>query len=127
MSRFILSLILFLAGLLHLLMPQLFDSAIPFEYKWPINLFSGFFEIFLAFGLWIPKLKDRSTQLTAIWFLILIPIHIYVAWNEISIFGISSPFLLWGRTLFQPVLIFWALSLHSKGVNNLMNFLHIKR
>lgn len=114
MSRFILSLILFLAGLLHLFMPQLFDSAIPFEYKWPINLFAGILEIFLACGLWITRYKDWFAQLTALWFLILIPIHIYVAWNEIPIFGISSPFLLWGRTLFQPVLIFWALSLHNK-------------
>jgi uncharacterized protein YqjF (DUF2071 family) len=115
MSRLILTLLLFSAGTLHFFIPQLFNPAIPFEYKWPINLLAGLIEVCLALGLWPPRFRDRSAQMAALWFLILTPVHIYVSWYQIPIFGISSPVLLWARTFFQPVLYFWALSLQSKG------------
>lgn len=85
-------------------MPQLFDPAIPFTNKWAINVFSGSLEIILSLGLYIDRFKDKSARLAALWFLLLIPM-----------FGFSSPFLLWGRILLQPLLYFWALSLESKG------------
>ena len=115
MSRSILILVLFFAGLLHLLMPQLFDPAIPFTNKWAINVFSGSLEIVLSLGLCIDRFKDKSARLAALWFLLLTPIHLYVCWYQIPMFGFSNPFLLWGRTLLQPLLYFWALSLQSKG------------
>ncbi|MBC7715131.1 MAG: DUF2071 domain-containing protein [Rhizobacter sp.] len=115
MSRLLLSLILFSAGVLHILKPGVFDPAIPFEQKWMINLLAGVFEIFLALGLHSKKIQDLSARLSALWFLCLIPIHIFVAWNHIAIFGVSNSFLLWGRTFFQPVFYFWALSLQTKG------------
>lgn len=115
MSRAILSLILFTAGILHITMPWLFDPAIPFEFKWLINLSAGILEISLSLGLFIKRIQDFSARMAALWFLCLIPVHIYVAWNQIAIFGIHDPFLLWARTIIQPVFYFWALSLQTKG------------
>lgn len=115
MSRAILSLILFVAGILHLAMPWLFDPAIPFEFKWIINLSAGILEIFLSLGLFVKKIQDFSARMAALWFLCLIPVHIYVAWNQITIFGIDDLFLLWLRAIIQPGFYFWALSLQTKG------------
>ena len=115
MSRFFLSLILFFAGILHLWRPELFDPAIPFDDKWSINVFSGLFEITLGFGLWKKKLQDISAQISALWFLLLIPIHLYVSWNHIPMFGIGHPALLWARTALQPLLYLWAISLQNNG------------
>lgn len=114
-SRFILSFVLSVAGVLHLISPQLFDPAIPFDLKFEINLMSGIFEIILSIGLWVKPFRDFFARLTALWFLFLTPIHIYVSWFEIPIFGVSHPLLLWARTGFQFVLFFWALSLQEKG------------
>lgn len=109
------SLILVMAGMLHWIMPHLFDPAIPFPQKTEINLAAGFIEVLLGFGLWHPSLKDHSAKLSALWFLVLTPIHIYVCLNRIPMFGINHPALLWGRALLQPGLYFWALSLQKKG------------
>ena len=115
MSKIFLSVILFSAGMLHLFVPSLFDPAIPFHFKWAINLFAGILEILLALGLLSKNFQDLSARLSALWFLSLMPIHIYVSINHITIFGISNSFLLWIRTALQPVLYFWALSLQNKN------------
>lgn len=115
MSRALLFLLLIGAGVLHIVRPGLFDPAIPFPYKWPINLSVGILEIALALGLYSKKFQDLSARLTALWFLCLIPIHVFVSWNHIAIFGTDQPLLLWLRTAFQPVLYFWALSLQKRG------------
>ncbi len=114
-SRSALSLLLFTAGVTHLLKPELFDAAIPFDGKLEINILSAILEICLALGLWIPSLKDFTARMTALWFLLLTPIHIYISVLEIPMFGVSHPLFLWGRTLFQAVLFFWALSLQDIG------------
>ncbi len=114
-SRLGLTLLLIVAGTLHLLRPELFDPAIPFDFKWEINLIAGFLEITLGLGLWIQKTRDRCAKVIALWFLSLIPIHLYVSYFQIPIFGLSHPLILWGRTLLQPLLFFWALSLQKDG------------
>lgn len=114
-SRSVLALLLFTAGVLHLLRPELFDPAIPFAAKGPINVASGALEIALALVLWIPRWRDVAARLAALWFLALIPIHLYVSIQRIPIFGVTHPALLWARTLLQPVLYFWALSLQERG------------
>ena len=115
MARFSLSLILAAGGVLHLFYPELFDAAIPWGPKWPINLFAGVLELLLSVGLWLRPSRDLAARLSALWFLILIPIHVFVSINHIEMFGISHPVLLWIRTLLQPLLFFWALSLQKKG------------
>jgi hypothetical protein len=114
-SRLALSSVLIFAGILHLILPDLFDPAIPFGPKLEINIIVGIFEILLSIILWPRKTRDHGALLTALWFLLLTPIHLYVSYFEIPIFGVSHPIFLWLRTLFQGVLFFWALSLQDKG------------
>ncbi len=110
-SRLALIALLLIAGVLHIARPELFDPAIPFEPKYAINILAGLLEILLALGLSFSRTKNLAVNLTALWFLVLIPIHVYVSVKGIAMFGISEPLLLWVRTLLQPVLIYWALSL----------------
>ncbi len=117
LKKYILSFLLFTAGLIHLIAPQVFLSAIPSQIPFPVEIIylTGLFEIFLALGLLLRKTQNVSAQAAALYFIILIPIHVYVAANGIEIFGISNKILLWLRTLFQLVFIFWALSLQTSG------------
>jgi uncharacterized protein YqjF (DUF2071 family) len=103
------------AGILHVLYPEMFDPAIPFEMKEEINLFAGVLEILLSIGLWIPRISNLSSKICALWFLLLIPVHLYVSYFKIPIFGFDQPLLLWARTLAQPLLFFWALNQQRSG------------
>ncbi len=114
-SRLALSALLLVAGVLHLARPELFDPAIPFPWKWEINLFAGVLEILLGLGLWPARTRERAAQGTALWFLLLTPVHVYVALEGIAMFGADHPALLWGRTGLQAALFFWALSLQETG------------
>lgn len=115
--KYCLALILLIAGVIHLASPEVFLAAFPFwvPYKIELIYLTGVLEIVLAIGLMIKKFQDLSAKTTALYFLLLLPIHIYVSFYSIEIFGINNPFLLWGRTLFQFVFFFWALSLQEKG------------
>lgn len=115
LSRLLLSGILFLAGILHLVRPDWFNQAIPFEEKLAINIAAGLLEIILALGLITRRWRDLAAQGSALWFLSLIPIHVYLSLQDIKVGEIDLTALLWGRTFFQPVLFFWALSLQEKG------------
>lgn len=114
-SKILMSLLLLTAGSLHWIAPDVFNPAIPFPFKTEINIVVGLLEIILGFGLLYPASRDLSAKLSALWFLLLTPVHIYVSVNEIAMFGFDHPVLLWGRTLLQPVLYFWALTLQTKG------------
>lgn len=114
-SKLCLTFIFVIAGFAHLIFPQVFYPAIPFEYKFEINIIVGALELFLAAGLWPNSTQDMFARLIALWLMALIPIHIYVSWKKIAIFGVSNPIILWTRTLMQSGLIFWALSLQKKG------------
>ena len=114
-SRGLLALVLLTAGVLHIVCPHLFDQAIPFGPKFAINVFAGILEIILAVGLMIKRFRDRAAQVTALWFLALIPIHIYVSLQDLEFQGMKLSALLWLRTFVQPLLYFWALSLQDKG------------
>jgi uncharacterized membrane protein len=108
-----LCLIFVLAGMVHLLDPFSFVNAIPsfFPLKLEIIFWTGLLEFFLAGGLIYKRSRSLSAQISALYFLCLIPIHIYVSWNRIPMFGISDPFLLWARTGFQLIFVWWAYSL----------------
>jgi uncharacterized membrane protein len=111
----ILVFILIAAGLLHLLDPFSLVNALPLfiPFKLEIIFWTGIFEFILAAGILIPKTRSIFAKLCALYFLVLVPIHIYVSWNTVPIFGVKDPFLLWARTLFQAVLIRWAWSLRK--------------
>lgn len=114
-SRLLLTALLAAAGTLHLFAPEVFDPAIPFPWKLEINLSAGALELLLAAGLWPRRTGDHAARLSALWFLLLTPVHLYVSWYSIPIFGVYDPWILWGRTLLQPVLFFWALSVQESG------------
>ena len=115
--KFLLSLILLIAGLVHLVKPEVFLPAFPKVIPFKIELIyvTGVFEIILAIGLLIKKFQDLAAKTTALYFLLLLPVHMYVSLYSVEIFGINNPILLWARTLFQFVFFFWALSLQNKG------------
>ena len=115
MIRLFIFCLLFFAGLFHLFLPELFNPAIPLKWKSEINLVVGVMEMILALFLWSPKFKDFAARASALWFLLLIPIHVYVSVYQIPMFGISHPALLWARTLMQPLLYVLALSIQDKN------------
>jgi uncharacterized protein YqjF (DUF2071 family)/uncharacterized membrane protein len=115
--RFGLSLLLIIAGFIHLIQPALFLRALPdfLPFRIELILISGVFEILLGIGLLTKKFLNFTARLTALYLFLLIPIHIYVSWNGIEIFGITNPIWLWLRTAFQWPLIYMALSLQTTG------------
>ncbi len=116
-KKYALSLLLFTTGMTHLIAPQVFINVMPLSIPFPVEIIylSGVLEIVLALGLLFKNTQNISAQAAALYFIILIPIHVYVALNGIEIFGISNKFVLWLRTLFQLFFIFWALSLQTTG------------
>jgi len=114
---YLMFIILIIAGMVHLISPEKFLPAIPpvFTFPFLIIYLTGIFEMVLAILLIQKNLQDVSSKILALYFLLLIPIHVYVAYNGIEIFGVSSKFLLWLRTIFQFVFFFWAISLQTKS------------
>jgi uncharacterized membrane protein len=86
--------------------------AIPF--KESIIFYSGIFEILLAISFLFGSIQDISAKIACLYFVCLIPIHIYVSLFGIEMFGISNKILLWGRTFFQYFFIILAYSLQKK-------------
>jgi uncharacterized membrane protein len=110
LSSKVLSSFLFIAGVLHLIRPGLFLAAMPPFIPFHLELiyFTGFLEILFAVGLLINKTRQLSAYLCAIYFIAILPAHFHVSMNHIPMFGIESPVLLWFRTVFQGVFIYWA-------------------
>lgn len=98
------------AGVVHIVNPDLFLPAMPPYIPWhlPIVYGTGILEILLAIGLFIKSSRFFSSLLTALYFIAILPAHIHVSLNSIPMFGVSNSYFLWGRTLFQVVLIYWA-------------------
>ena len=113
----ILSFILLAAGILHLLKPETFYPLLPdiLIHKKELTVFTGYLEIILAFGFFWPRSRDLTAKMTALYFLLILPVHIYMAIFGIQMFGVSHPLILWFRVLFQFVFFFWALSLQTKS------------
>ena len=76
---------------------------------------SGVLEIILGVGILRKNWQDFFAKAIAVYFFLLIPLHLYVALNGIEMFGIQSPLLLWIRCLLQFGLIIWAVSLQSSA------------
>lgn len=108
--RLVLSLILAVAGMVHLGYPALFLPAMPPWIPWhqPLILLTGALEIAAAAGLWIKPLARLSAWCLVAYFIAILPAHYHVATNSIPMFGISSPSLLWGRLAFQSAFIYAA-------------------
>ncbi len=114
---YFLSSLFLVAGVFHVVTPHVFNEAVPdifFNKYWAI-LITGLIEFLLAAGLIIKRTRDFSARYSALYLLCLVPVHVYVSIFQVEMFGISSPIVLWGRTLFQFVLVYLALSLQDKG------------
>ncbi len=98
-------------------MPELFLPAIPnvIDYKIELIFITGFLELILGFSLLNSKTLNLASLLCCYYFIALLPVHIYVSFNGIHIFGIEKPSLLWFRTLLQFVLIYMVDSLRSNS------------
>jgi uncharacterized membrane protein len=110
-----LSVLLVIAGLIHLISPEVFLPAFPafVPYKIELIYITGLLEIILAAGLVIESKRNLAALSTAVYLVLLLPVHIYVSIYEVEIFGISNSVILWTRTAFQFVLIYWALQLRT--------------
>tara|TARA_B100001971_G_scaffold215195_1_gene260276 strand:- start:104130 stop:104492 length:363 start_codon:yes stop_codon:yes gene_type:complete len=108
-----LALILIIAGVIHLINPKAFLIAMPPYIPWHLEIIylTGLIEIILAIGLILKKYRYRAAKVCALYFIAILPAHIHVALNGIEMFGVNDPIILWGRTLFQAVFIWWAWSL----------------
>jgi uncharacterized membrane protein len=116
-KKYGLSLLFFGAAFIHLFSPHYFLPVIPSFIHFPeeIIFLTGVLEIALALGLLIHRTQDLTAQISAMYLILLIPVHIYVSVFSIEIFGIHNTYILWARTLFQFVLIFWALTRQTTG------------
>lgn len=108
---------IFLAGGLHLYAPEKFLGAIPSFIPFPLAIIyiTGLLEIVLASLLLSEKTQDFAAKALALYLIILLPIHVYVSYYGIEMFGVNSHFGLWVRTGFQFVLYFWALSIQKES------------
>ena len=116
MKSILLALILFIAGLLHFFIPSLFLVAMPpyIPYPFEVIIITGVIELLLAAGISFSHTRKYASLLTALYFIAILPAHFHVSLNEIPMFGVSSPLLLWARTLFQSVFIYWAYHLSKE-------------
>lgn len=107
--------ILTIAGILHLMDPYSFVNAIPLfiPFKLEIVYVTGLLEFVLALGLILRKSRALFAKVTAAYFVFLLPVHFYISMNVIPMFGVSDPTLLWARTFFQFILIWWAFALRK--------------
>ena len=110
-KNIILSVILCVAGITHLVSPNIYLVSMPpyIPYHFELIILTGILEIIFAFGIIYRPVIRITSKLLALYFLAILPAHIHVSLNGIEIFGISSKFLLWSRTVFQGVFIYWAI------------------
>jgi uncharacterized membrane protein len=105
--RAALGLILGVAGVVHLVSPALFLPAMPPYIPWHLELIylTGVLELAAAVGLRSPRFRRVTAWCLVAYFLAILPAHVHVAWNQVELFGIRDPRLLWGRLAFQPVFV----------------------
>jgi uncharacterized membrane protein len=104
------SAVLFIAGITHLALPSLFLPAMPPYIPFHLELIylTGTLEFLFALGLLNKEMRRASALLLMLYFIAILPAHIHVSLNGIEMFGITNKFLLWIRTVFQSVFIYWA-------------------
>ncbi|WLR42851.1 DoxX family protein [Bacillus carboniphilus] len=107
------SLFFFLAGVSHFTEAQGFSRMLPefVPLREEIVYITGMIEFILAVLLLIPKTRQKTGIVTAIYLVLIFPANIYAA-----IKGVPAPrqeetnqVLLWVRLLFQPLMIWWVL------------------
>lgn len=107
--RYLLSFILLAAGIAHFIIPQKFVVAMPnyLPYHLELIYLTGLIELIFVVTLNMKKFQKITCYLLSAYFVAILPAHIHVSINHITMFGISNPYLLWARTAFQVVFIIW--------------------
>lgn len=115
LKLYVMAMILIIAGVVHLIRPESFLIAMPPYIPWhiPIIYITGVIELVFVALLISERHRYRASKLLALYFIAIWPAHFHVSINNIPMFGIDNPLLLWGRTLFQLVFIYWAYSLRK--------------
>ena len=92
--------ILTIAGVIHLVSPEVFLPAMPDYIPFHLTLIyvTGVLEILFAIGILLKKYRYRTSKLLTLYFIAILPAHFHIAINGIPMFGIDDPILLWGRT-----------------------------
>lgn len=104
------SLLLLIAGGVHLISPEVFLPAMPpyLPFHLPLICFTGILELMAAVGLVIKKYRRVTGFSLVAYFIAILPAHFHIAIHSVSLFGITDPVVLWGRLVFQSVLIYGA-------------------
>ena len=101
------------AGVAHLIATDSFLGQVPSWLPWrtSIVVISGVLELAFAVALLVTRgeARRRVGWALAAFFVLVFPGNLYQAIAGTSAFGLDTPAERWGRLLFQPVLIVWAL------------------
>lgn len=101
------------AGIGHLIASDSFLGQVPswLPLRTPIVLVSGVIEIGFALALVATsgEARRRVGWALAAFFVLVFPGNLYQAIAGTDAFGLDTPAQRWGRLLFQPLLIVWAL------------------
>jgi uncharacterized membrane protein len=101
-----------LAGVGHLVAPEEFLAQTPTWLPWrpAIVLVSGLVELALAAALLlVRRWRVEVGWVVAAFFVLILPGNVHQAVSGTPAFGLDSDAARWGRLLFQPVLVAWAL------------------
>lgn len=105
--RYLLSVTMVAAGILHFAAPEKFVAIVP---DWlpahrALVAVSGFFEILGGVGLLVGRVRRAAAWGLAALFVAVFPANVNMAVNKIMV---DNPWILWGRLPFQVVLVAWA-------------------
>jgi len=112
-ARVLLATFLAIAGSYHLRRPDEYLGQVPTWLPWrpAIIVGSGLLELALAIGLLAAPRRHRAFVgwITAGFLVAIFPGNVNQAITGSAAFGLDSPASRWGRLLFQPLFIAWAL------------------
>jgi uncharacterized membrane protein len=112
LGRWLLGLFLVLAGTMHFLATEEFLAQTPtwLPAREAIVYVSGVIEIALGLALLVMRSRRRELGwIVAAFFVAVFPGNLHQAITGSDAFGLDTPAARWGRLLFQPLLVLWAL------------------
>lgn len=112
----------FIAGVFHFIEARGFAEMIPafIPLREELVYITGIIEFILAVLLLIPKTREKTGIVTAIYLVLVFPANIYAAIKGIPAPGQeeANQLLLWIRLLFQPLFIWWVLVVSKMEQNH---------
>ncbi|MBN8192553.1 DoxX family protein [Bacillus sp. NTK074B] len=116
------SIFFFIAGVFHFIEARGFAEIIPafIPLREELVYITGIIEFILAVLLLIPKTREKTGIVTAIYLVLVFPANIYAAIKGIPAPGQeeANQLLLWIRLLFQPLFIWWVLVVSKMEQNH---------